>query len=691
MSPADREAALKTMEAGKAEFADVSGKQFFEALLQSAMEGFFADPIYGGNRDKVSWRMIGYPGLPAAYADKALEYRGKKVVIEPQVNRRLFLRSTIMAKTMKAVDAVMVGMGWSGSIMARELTKAGLTVVGLERGADRSPREDFALPRIRDELKYRLRYELMLDTAVETHTFRNSPSELALPMRRWEVPPLGDGVGGAGAHWNGITWRFSPSEFVLRSHLTARYGRNAIPEDMTIQDWGVTYDDLEPHYDRFEKLCGTSGKAGNLRGQKIEGGNVFEGPRGNDYPNKPLIMSQAGLIFTKAAQSLGYHPFPTPASNSSAPYTNPEGMTIGQCQYCGHCEFFGCEANAKASPLVCILPALLQDKKFELRSQAYVSRLVYDRPAKKVRGVVYIDRRTGEEIEQPADLVVLCAYPFNNTLLLLTAGIGEPYDPVTGKGVVGKNYCQQTNSSVTLFVDDEINPFIGTGIVARRDRRFPGRQFRSRRPGLLRRRLHLAGGQRREADPGPRRASRHAALGLGMEGGDRALVQPLLPDHHARHQLRAPQPLSRSRSDLQGRDRPAAGAHDLQLHRQRLQDVGVSHRKGHGDRPCRQCQDRRQSAAAPGQFRHQQRPVLASHRRRDHGNRSDDQRDQSLSAVLGREQPVRHGRRRLPAECRPQSDRNDRRADLLVGEGDHVAISEITGPACPGIAAASDD
>ena len=226
--------------------------------------------------------------------------------------------------------------------MARELTKAGLTVVGLERGADRSPREDFALPRIRDELKYRLRYELMLDTAVETHTFRNSPSELALPMRRWEVPPLGDGVGGAGAHWNGITWRFSPSEFVLRSHLTSRYGRNAIPEDMTIQDWGVTYDDLEPHYDRFEKLCGTSGKAGNLRGQKIEGGNVFEGPRGNDYPNRPLIMSQAGLIFTKAAQSLGYHPFPTPASNSSAAYTNPEGMTIGQCQYCGHCEFFGC-------------------------------------------------------------------------------------------------------------------------------------------------------------------------------------------------------------------------------------------------------------------------------------------------------------------------------------------------------------
>jgi len=48
------------------------------------MEGFFADPIYGGNRNKVAWRMVGYPGLPATWANKALEYRGKKVTIEPQ-------------------------------------------------------------------------------------------------------------------------------------------------------------------------------------------------------------------------------------------------------------------------------------------------------------------------------------------------------------------------------------------------------------------------------------------------------------------------------------------------------------------------------------------------------------------------------------------------------------------------------
>ena len=84
LAGAERDAALKTMDAGKAELAEVNGKQFFEMLLASAMEGFFADPIYGGNRDKVSWRMVGYPGLPATYASKALEYRGKKIVLAPQ-------------------------------------------------------------------------------------------------------------------------------------------------------------------------------------------------------------------------------------------------------------------------------------------------------------------------------------------------------------------------------------------------------------------------------------------------------------------------------------------------------------------------------------------------------------------------------------------------------------------------------
>src|SRR5215471_1516670 len=159
-----------------------------------------------------------------------------------------------MATVLKEVDAVVIGVGWTGSILARELTKAGLKVVGLERGANRTARDDFALPNVRDDLRYAVRQELFQDSQMETVTLRHSLSETALPIRR--LGSFLPGVGGAGAHWNGVTWRLLPSDHKLRSHLTERYGSNAIPAEMPIEDFPVSYDELEPYYDHFEKLCG---------------------------------------------------------------------------------------------------------------------------------------------------------------------------------------------------------------------------------------------------------------------------------------------------------------------------------------------------------------------------------------------------------------------------------------------------
>jgi gluconate 2-dehydrogenase gamma chain len=84
LAPTDREAALKALEAGRAEFGDLNGREFFDALLNLVMEGFLADPIYGGNKDKAAWKMIGFPGLPAVYANLIDEYRHKRYVAEPQ-------------------------------------------------------------------------------------------------------------------------------------------------------------------------------------------------------------------------------------------------------------------------------------------------------------------------------------------------------------------------------------------------------------------------------------------------------------------------------------------------------------------------------------------------------------------------------------------------------------------------------
>jgi gluconate 2-dehydrogenase gamma chain len=76
--------ALKAWESGKAEFVDFDAKPFFQRLLAITMEGFFCDPIYGGNRNKASWRMLGFPGLPATYTDKIEQYRNQRYVAEPQ-------------------------------------------------------------------------------------------------------------------------------------------------------------------------------------------------------------------------------------------------------------------------------------------------------------------------------------------------------------------------------------------------------------------------------------------------------------------------------------------------------------------------------------------------------------------------------------------------------------------------------
>ncbi|AIP34376.1 gluconate 2-dehydrogenase flavoprotein [Paraburkholderia xenovorans LB400] len=355
-------------------------------------------------------------------------------------------------------------MGWAGGIMARDLAAAGLRVVGLERGAPRSTAEDFALPRIRDELQYAIRMGLMQDVKRETLTFRNTTTQVALPMRRLGSFLPGDGVGGAGVHWNGLTWRWSDLDFQIRTLYEEQYGKRFIPDEMSVQDWGITYAELEPYYEAFERLAATSGRAGNLRGELRDGGNQYEAPRQSDYPLPPLTRGLAAEVFSGAASQLGYRPFPVPASNASRAYTNPDGIAFGQCQYCGFCDRFGCEANAKGSPHHTVIAVAQRSADFSLRPWSRVTRIVKDSDGSRVTGVEYVDLRSGQRILQPASIVVLSAYTFSNVHLLLNSQIGTPYDPQTQRGIVGKNYCYNIGAGATLFFEDRaFNPFIGAG------------------------------------------------------------------------------------------------------------------------------------------------------------------------------------------------------------------------------------
>src|ERR1700720_2839832 len=122
------------------------------------------------------------------------------------------IEESAMATKLKPTDVVVVGVGVTGAILAKELAEAGLKVVGIERGQTRDTYPDFQLPNAHDELKYQRRHELMQDLSRETITFRNNKDETALPMRYLGSFKPGEGVGGAGVHWGTQPWRSPPGD-----------------------------------------------------------------------------------------------------------------------------------------------------------------------------------------------------------------------------------------------------------------------------------------------------------------------------------------------------------------------------------------------------------------------------------------------------------------------------------------------
>jgi gluconate 2-dehydrogenase alpha chain len=369
-------------------------------------------------------------------------------------------------KTLPRTDVVIIGGGWSGLLMAKELgSRTALSVVVLERGGARTT-DDYA--NTMDELDYAVRMRMMQDLSRETVTFRHSQGQRALPLRQYGSFLQGTGTGGGGEHWNGTVPRFQPDIFELRSRTIAKYGAAKLPEGHTVQDWGITYDELEPYYARADLLIGCCGQAGNLRGQRIAGGNIFEGPRSAEYPNPPIKAPYFSALFRDAAKSLGYHPYPSPAATLSRAYTNPDGVSRAGCSYCGFCERFGCMIGAKAQPTNTLLPVIQKHKNIAVRNGAWVRRIVNDgaRNHGKARGVTYVDS-AGQEVFQPADLVLLCSWTLSNTKLLFLSGIGIPYDPATGAGTLGSNLTHQLQmAGATIFLDKPLNRFMGSGSAA---------------------------------------------------------------------------------------------------------------------------------------------------------------------------------------------------------------------------------
>lgn len=381
---------------------------------------------------------------------------------------------------LKPVDVVIAGGGFVGLTLAKEITaRTSLSVAVLERGQPRQL-SDYAAGM--DELDYALRYRMMQNLSQETATHRHSARATAVPIRQYGSFNPGTGVGGAGEHWGGISYRFYPEQFHLATFLREKHG-NRLSENLSVQDWGFTYEEIEPYYWRAEQLIGVGGKAGNLEGKKIDGGNVFEGSRSHEYPNPPHKLTYAVTLYEKAVRELGYHPYPVPTATLSRTYTNPDGITRAGCAYCGYCTRYGCMIGAKAQPTDVLMPVLRGRKNFALRTGCSVRRIQHRDG--KAQGLVYRDA-SGMEIFQPAGIVIVASWTLNNSRLLLLSKIGQPYDPATGKGTVGKNLTHQVSQSTRIFLDKPLNAFMGAGGLGIGISDFDGKEGLDAHPDVLR-------------------------------------------------------------------------------------------------------------------------------------------------------------------------------------------------------------
>ena len=199
------------------------------------------------------------------------------------------------------------------------------------------------------------------------------------------------------------------------------------------RSWPLDYAELEPYYDAIEYEIGVSGKAGNIQGKIDPRGNIFEGPRKREYPMPPLRDTDFTEMMQAAARKLGWHPQRSPAAINSQPYKGR-----GPCAYHGYCDTGGCHVNAKNSTSVTTIPEAMKTKNMTIYERAHVTRIVTGNDG-KVTGVQYI--RDGQEYFQPAKVVLLASYTYENVrLLMLSKSKPFPNGLSNNHGQVGKHF-----------------------------------------------------------------------------------------------------------------------------------------------------------------------------------------------------------------------------------------------------------
>jgi len=321
------------------------------------------------------------------------------------------------------VDAVVIGAGAGGGVIAKELACAGMRVVLLERGRWVTAWDDR-----KDDL--RNQRTSVLGAPFGPDDERNP--RVAVDRRGRELVVLpSDGaysnnaacVGSGTVSYGAMAWRYMAQDFRMKSI----YG---CPPGSTLDDWPITYDDLEPFYEKAEWEMGVSGDVAP---------DPFHAPRRRGLPMPPLPPNREYEILKPAALRKGWHPFDIPMLRNSVPYNGR-----GPCMRCRWCVGFACEVNAKNGTQNTVIPTALATGLCELRTDAMAREIVLDARG-HATAVTYFDADDRLQT-QPARLVVVSAGAIETARLLLNSksrlhpnGLCNRYDWV-GRNLQGHAY-----------------------------------------------------------------------------------------------------------------------------------------------------------------------------------------------------------------------------------------------------------
>lgn len=428
-------------------------RAFFDMLRAHLQEGLFADPAYGGNRDKLGWKFLGHPGFWAE--NSAEENLAEEPVTKGGVIQSLEDVGYSLGGAPREpvelpgydpqrgaeppsgpADVVLVGVGAVGALVARILARAGLQVVGLEAGPWRTKR-DF----VPDELgsSYYCRGGMGPKFLSETPRWRTKEDE---PTREatYTLGRMMNGIGGSVIHWGGALRRCHPHHFKYLTHVRDSFGEGALPEGHTLADWPVTYDDLEPYYTELEYLIGVAGDERSSPSLR----------RSKPYPLPPLRPFRMAEAFRTATEAMGLHPYPTPVAVNSEPYNGFPATT-----YCAWSGGFGPFNDERWHPGLTWVPEALDSGNFDLRTHCRVLRVLTDGDG-YASGVEYLDAG-GTARVQEARTVILCGYTLENVRLLLLSGDGKHQDGLgNNTAQVGKNFMTKMWADVQGFIPDTV-------------------------------------------------------------------------------------------------------------------------------------------------------------------------------------------------------------------------------------------